>query len=494
MVAENSAQLWALIRVALSPEAFYQYSFIGAVGVSVLAPLLFAFSIMTRSSAGLIGSLRGKGSDVRDAWVQLIIVAFGYGLYLGLGWAFLEIVVDVWNSFGSFSNSSRSIEAIFYGAFAHAEQQDSSLWEMAKEGASMFIFAGAEICRLGYLIISLFLKYAHAILFSILFMTGPIVIPLSLVKSFDFTKGWALGWKVVVFWPIIEVILRSMTQIPFIKVASIIEASTASSGDIKIVIFSSMIIIYCLAGAVAIMVPFFTNALVTGVGMVASAVAPMVAGALAATKLLASSTGKAGSLGGSALKSAGSAAIPIAAKSIMSSLNQKGPGVLGSALKNSSLGKGFGQLGKDLKESMSPVTKPMMDGAMNSASELGKGLGIDTKQLGKDVKSLATPSKNTGESKPNSPSPINAQSEGKPKENSIKSSTGGAMASVASAMTSTEGEGAAHETSKTSESSNRPDTSPKPKKKKAPIKTKKQLQAQRAAILNQNKKGPKKDK
>ncbi|EAR07577.1 hypothetical protein [Reinekea blandensis] len=491
MIAENSAQLWFLVREALSPDYLYQYAFQGAVGMSVLAPVLFGLSIAMRSGTSLFASLKGDTGDVRKAWLQLIVVAFAYGLYLTLGYAFLSIVVDVWRSFGSFSNGSRSIEAIFFDAFAHAEQQDSSLWDMAKEGASFFIFIGAEIFRIGYTMISMFLSYAHAILFAVLFMTGPIVIPLSMIKQFDFTKGWATGWKVVIFWPIFEVMLRTLTQIPFMEVASVIENSTASGGSMKIIIFTSMIIIYGLAGAIAVMVPFFTNALVTGAGIVASAVAPMVGGAIAATGMLGSAMKQGATSGGGALKSAAGAAVPASAAALASSINQQGPSILKNTVANSQFGKQMGQLGKDLKASVAPVTKPLAGATKATADAVGRGVGLDTEQVASDIKSLST---NSG-TDVKSPSGGKKQSSSRPSPRTSGSTSRPAKAAAMSTATSSiaEPDGESSMTSKTSEVSKASDTAQemsKPKPKPKP-KSKAAAQAKRGAIVNQVKKAKK---
>jgi hypothetical protein len=175
----------------------------------------------------------------------------------------------------------------------------------------------------------------------------------------------------------------------------------------------------------------------------------------------------------------------------MSNLNQKGPGILKNTLTSSELGKQMGQIGKDLKRSVSPITKPLAESTKSTATTLGKGLGIDTKQVANDVKGLrgeggsenSTPNTSASKEKPVKQSPSIAS----------KSAMGSAVTSAASsALTSPEGSeggmGKPEPPKATGGHQSSPEPHTKTKKKSAA-----KEQAKRGAIVNQIKKA-KKDK
>ncbi|MDI9347367.1 MAG: hypothetical protein QM538_02570 [Methylacidiphilales bacterium] len=163
------------------------------------------------------------------------------------------------------------------GAF----KKDPSLFALLSESVlSVFAWGFWYISAIMLLTVDIFIRLAHAILYSICAVSGTIIIPLAVLKDKSIVWNWVRMSTVVLLWPLtfgvlLYVLLQSMNTIPVFSLANKTQILNTLSHCILQGIINVMI------GCLEVSSIAITQGLVTASSNVASMASPFIAGGVA---------------------------------------------------------------------------------------------------------------------------------------------------------------------------------------------------------------------
>lgn len=277
---DDALSLWGVVLRAVSPNAIYAASWEWALYVSIFAPLAFAIGTGARLIHAKVNMAKGERPETQKMLVEIIILAFCYAAYIAFMYPIMVMMQGIYDSINAFQ--ARGVLAQFFAAFA--DETDSagvfSLRALRDSIFSAILFGVYIIVSMIYYCISKFLQFAHAFIFGLLLVTGPIFIPLAIWKASDYLKGWGKLWATILLWPIFEWIIMGMATesiggaITQIQSHPVVMDSPTTAQPI---VYGLMIIVSFLFIGITIAAPLVTNVLVTNSGNIAAAVIPFAA-------------------------------------------------------------------------------------------------------------------------------------------------------------------------------------------------------------------------
>lgn len=277
---DDALSLWGVVLRAVSPNAIYAASWDWALYVSIFAPLAFAIGTGARFVHAKVNMAKGERPETQKMLVEIIILAFCYAAYISFMYPVMVMMQGIYDAINAFQ--ARGVLAQFFAAFA--DETDSagvfSLRALRDSIFSAILFGVYIIVSMIYYCISKFLQFAHAFVFGLLLVTGPIFIPLAIWKASDYLKGWGKLWATILLWPIFEWIIMGLATQSIGGAITQIQSHPVvmdSPSTAQPIVYGLMIIVSFLFIGITVSAPLVTNALVTNSGNIAAAVIPFAA-------------------------------------------------------------------------------------------------------------------------------------------------------------------------------------------------------------------------
>lgn len=273
-----------LLIKTLDPQPIYSASQgLGLFIFATITPVLLVIAVsirVTETQLDTVASLGKWGRAVKDflLWGAVLSVYFGIAYLIA---DFMETVYRVIDEIGSREVIANQAAEIIRSIQERIGPIDTFMNNLDLNTLATRFLYQISITVIGSL--GAFLRVAHAIGYSFVFIYGLIAIPISITSNLKLLRGWALLLGGILLWPIVEGVMMGLFSLVFSNVAhDLLSRQPINSIDEASYQFYFTIVNFVLA-AVMVAAPLVSSALVSNSSSLTQLVVPFMGAALAAS-------------------------------------------------------------------------------------------------------------------------------------------------------------------------------------------------------------------